>query len=192
MACLLEFSGFYILFNLLFSKCMYIFKTFVFRCQRRRRDLNPRAATNGLLPFQGSPFSHLGTSAVSWFLWFIAAKTCQRRGWDSNPCALADKRFSRPPRYDHFDTSPNALLHFNRSRCICQALFSIFKISLKIFVVHFVALISGNLGILSLILSSVNIFLHFFQVIFLRFYRYSKSLCFASLGVLKTSPVPII
>ena len=25
---------------------------------------------------------------------------------DSNPCALADKRFSRPPRYDHFDTSP--------------------------------------------------------------------------------------
>ena len=30
---------------------------------RRRRDLNPRAATNDLLPFQGSPFSHLGTSA---------------------------------------------------------------------------------------------------------------------------------
>ena len=38
-----------------------------------------------------------------------------RRGWDSNPRALADKRFSRPPRYDHFDTSPkvcsNILLH---------------------------------------------------------------------------------
>ena len=31
--------------------------------QRRRRDLNPRAATNDLLPFQGSPFNHLGTSA---------------------------------------------------------------------------------------------------------------------------------
>ena len=29
----------------------------------------------------------------------------QRRGWDSNPRALSDKRFSRPPRYDHFDTS---------------------------------------------------------------------------------------
>ena len=29
-----------------------------------------------------------------------------RRGWDSNPRALSDKRFSRPPRYDHFDTSP--------------------------------------------------------------------------------------
>ena len=30
--------------------------------KRRRRDLNPRAAINDLLPFQGSPFSHLGTS----------------------------------------------------------------------------------------------------------------------------------
>ena len=31
---------------------------------RRRRDSNPRAATNDLLPFQGSPFNHLGTSAT--------------------------------------------------------------------------------------------------------------------------------
>ena len=31
----------------------------------------------------------------------------KRRGWDSNPRALSDKRFSRPPRYDHFDTSPS-------------------------------------------------------------------------------------
>ncbi len=30
-----------------------------------------------------------------------------RRGWDSNPCAREGKRFSRPPRYDHFDTSPD-------------------------------------------------------------------------------------
>ena len=29
---------------------------------RRRRDLNPRAAINDLLPFQGSPFSLLGIS----------------------------------------------------------------------------------------------------------------------------------
>ena len=34
----------------------------------------------------------------------------ERRGWDSNPRALADKRFSRPPRYDHFDTSPSMQL----------------------------------------------------------------------------------
>ena len=32
----------------------------LFFCLRRRRDLNPRAATNDLLPFQGSPFSQLG------------------------------------------------------------------------------------------------------------------------------------
>ena len=32
--------------------------------KRRRRDLNPRAATNDLLPFQGSPFNRLGTSAL--------------------------------------------------------------------------------------------------------------------------------
>ena len=31
-----------------------------------------------------------------------------RRRWDSNPRGLAPKRFSRPPRYDHFDTSPCA------------------------------------------------------------------------------------
>ena len=31
----------------------------------------------------------------------------ERREWDSNPRALADKRFSRPPRYDHFDISPS-------------------------------------------------------------------------------------
>ena len=31
----------------------------------------------------------------------------KRRGWDSNPCAQKDKRFSRPPCYDHFATSPD-------------------------------------------------------------------------------------
>ena len=66
--------------------------------KRRRRDLNPRAATNDLLPFQGSPFGQLGYFSI------------KRRGWDSNPRALSDKRFSRPPRYDHFDTSPSLAL----------------------------------------------------------------------------------
>ena len=31
-----------------------------FKVERRRRDLNPRAAINDLLPFQGSPFGQLG------------------------------------------------------------------------------------------------------------------------------------
>ena len=39
-----------------------IFKSCSFKRERRKRDLNPRAATNDLLPFQGSPFSHLGIS----------------------------------------------------------------------------------------------------------------------------------
>ena len=83
--------------------------------QRRRRDLNPRAAINDLLPFQGSPFSLLGTSPDK------LAKKKKRRGWDSNPRALADKRFSRPPRYDRFDTSPCRILAVSLSRRKCYS-----------------------------------------------------------------------
>ena len=42
----------------------YFLKFFIFfkiqNLKRRRRDLNPRAAINDLLPFQGSPFGQLG------------------------------------------------------------------------------------------------------------------------------------
>ena len=42
----------------------YFFEVFYFfkiqNLKRRRRDLNPRAAVNDLLPFQGSPFGQLG------------------------------------------------------------------------------------------------------------------------------------
>ena len=96
--------------------------------------MNPRAATNDLLPFQGSPFNLLGTSAwlnlVSYSIYIrrqITKTRLQRRGWDSNPRALADKRFSRPPRYDHFDTSPNALFYFTEVSTFCQVLFLIFS-----------------------------------------------------------------
>ena len=37
----------------------YFFQVFS-NLKRRRRDLNPRAAINDLLPFQGSPFGQLG------------------------------------------------------------------------------------------------------------------------------------
>ena len=67
--------------------------------------MNPRAAINDLLPFQGSPFGQLGYFSTVRSLSFLSFYN-ERRGWDSNPRALADKRFSRPPRYDHFDTSP--------------------------------------------------------------------------------------
>ena len=36
--------------------------------ERRRRDLNPRAAINDLLPFQGSPFGQLGYFSKSPYL----------------------------------------------------------------------------------------------------------------------------
>ena len=44
------------------------------------------------------------TESESVALPFGDSPILKRRGWDSNPRALADKRFSRPPRYDHFDT----------------------------------------------------------------------------------------
>ena len=56
-----------------------------------------------------------GAPSTSWVLLqtddaddlFNLHETCKsRREWDSNPRALSDKRFSRPPRYDRFDTSP--------------------------------------------------------------------------------------
>ena len=55
---LLEFSG---LHCCLFVK-VHFYQAIKGDCQRRRRDLNPRTAINDLLPFQGSPFSLLGTS----------------------------------------------------------------------------------------------------------------------------------
>ena len=119
--------------------------------ERRRRDLNPRAAINDLHPFQGCPFSLLGTSAkyrclnISYIIFnWQAFLPVQRRGWDSNPRALADKRFSRPPRYDHFDTSPcfapqsvrDLFYHQNSSlSTIFFTFFDIFCFALKCFVI---------------------------------------------------------
>ena len=50
----------------------YFFEVFYFfkiqNLKRRRRDLNPRAAINDLLPFQGSPFGQLGYFSKSPYL----------------------------------------------------------------------------------------------------------------------------
>ena len=102
--------------------------------------MNPRAAINDLHPFQGCPFDLLGTSPneVDFHNLYNTVKiNLQRRGWDSNPRALADKRFSRPPRYDHFDTSPNAhpfaqrKIYINKKGRACQQLFSFFSYFFK-------------------------------------------------------------
>ena len=39
----------------------------------------------------------------------VFSRLLWRRGWDSNPCALARKLISSQPRYDRFDTSPYIL-----------------------------------------------------------------------------------
>ena len=72
---------------------------------RRRRDLNPRDTFAPYSLSRGAP-SPLGYFSKGCCLY----KKMWRRGWDSNPRALSDKRFSRPPRYDHFDTSPSIYL----------------------------------------------------------------------------------
>ena len=59
-------------------------------------------------------------------------ETCRffwRREWDSNPRGLSPKRFSRPPRYDRFDISPNiqfveyysqSLIYYTPFISVCQ------------------------------------------------------------------------
>ena len=41
-------------------KCLSTTFFIFYNCERRRRDLNPRAAVNDLHPFQGCPFGQLG------------------------------------------------------------------------------------------------------------------------------------
>lgn len=134
--------------------------------------MNPRAATNDLLPFQGSPFNLLGTSAWlnldSYSIYIrrqIIKTRLQRRGWDSNPRALADKRFSRPPRYDHFDTSPNALFHFTEVSTFCQVFFYFFKILISEFCVSLAFSATTQL-VYHVIRQMSTLFLTFFRSIF--------------------------
>ena len=65
-------------------------------------------------------------SVVNNFLNIFSTFSVERREWDSNPCALADKRFSRPPRYDHFDISPYTLFSV-RHVSVRRKMYSIIK-----------------------------------------------------------------
>ena len=68
-----------------------------------------------------------------------------RREWDSNPRALADKRFSRPPRYDHFDISPFAFCFsaLQKARIILSSTFSFVNNFFYFFRLFIFRLISG-------------------------------------------------
>ena len=131
--------SFYLILNCLSRTFLIFLKHLVFKkIKAEKEGFEPSRRVNDLLPFQGSPFGQLGYfsklphAIASFFrsvLYYIALSfICQelfltfqkffilfkqRREWDSNPRALADKRFSRPPRYDHFDISPyNVFQHF--------------------------------------------------------------------------------
>ena len=75
---------------------------------------SPNCPTQSLLIFFRSVLYYIALFFVCQELFFIYFHSQQRREWDSNPRALADKRFSRPPRYDHFDISPYALFSVRR------------------------------------------------------------------------------
>ena len=171
---------FRVLYTVQFSRYLMGDIGFTPTSERRRRDLNPRAATNDLLPFQGSPFSRLGTSAC-WILYIMKFFCSKRREWDSNPRALSDKRFSRPPRYDRFDISPNVLSHYKVCKLVCQVFFYIyFSININptaaapengVCPVDVCRLLSFSSATTSLILSpfirSVNCFFHNFSIFLL-------------------------
>ena len=97
--------------------------TFV-EVRRRRRDLNPRAAINDLLPFQGSPFSHLGTSPKLKHIHDIIGLTTKRRRWDSNPRPLSESPVFKTGSLNHSDTSPRLLEQYIILHRPCQGFFS--------------------------------------------------------------------
>ena len=75
--------------------------------------MNPRAAINDLHPFQGCPFGQLGYFSEYITRYLIRSLKISNSivflmsGEDGIRTHVAcAKRFSRPPRYDRFDTSP--------------------------------------------------------------------------------------
>ena len=78
-----------------YNKYIIILKTVlvnIFVSKRRKWDLNPRAAINDLLPFQGSPFNHLGISPN----WSTLSKKNGGEGGIRTHGPLRSHRFSRP------------------------------------------------------------------------------------------------
>ena len=77
-----------------------------FETERRRRDLNPCAAVNDLLPFQGSPFGQLGYfSMLDDYDLYMNGKI-ERREWDSNPRPLSESLVFKTSSLNRSDTSP--------------------------------------------------------------------------------------
>ena len=139
--------------------------------KRTRRDLNPRAAINDLHPFQGCPFSLLGTSAKSRCLniskYYIVigkpfACPTERVGFEpTRPCGQTVFKTASlwPLRY----LSSNVLCYFTKAFRFCQELFWSF------FIVCFEAFRSSHATLMNF--STVSLccqpcFWHFFHFFF--------------------------
>ena len=124
--CKVSFRG-----NLFFTNCFFV----ILSLSRVGRYICLVKGKNGIQPFpaSGSPTAGFSLSLKCERLQRVAALLYPksfppkqkdtfadvllfwRRLRDSNPCGLAPKRFSRPPRYDRFDTPP-------RLRRICATI----------------------------------------------------------------------
>ena len=105
-------SLFYRIFRVLHTVQSLIFKVLNgFLKPAQKEGFEPSHRYQRSTPFPGEPLQPLGYFCLYQCLTIqlLYKVVLKRRGWDSNPRALSDKRFSRPPRYDRFDTSPNML-----------------------------------------------------------------------------------
>ena len=150
----LEFSGFYILFS--FQGSDILSRLASLNIQRRRRDLNPRAATNDLLPFQGSPFSHLGTSA-DWHFIFNYLSRAERVGFEpTRPCGQTVFKTASlwPLRYlsKRAQLLYHAVFHLSRTFLFFYLNFLCFfikeksfkAVTFRLFLLFSAAVLSGN------------------------------------------------
>ena len=86
----------------------HFFQVF-FKSEAEKEGFEPSRRYSRPAPFPGVSLQPLGYFSKLLNLTRdrgIFKSDTKRRWLDSNPRALSDKRFSRPPRYDHFDTSP--------------------------------------------------------------------------------------
>ena len=74
--------------HLCLSRTFFIFFNFFQSQKRRRRDLNPRAAINDLLPFQGSPFGQLGYFSKLPYSITVVFLFCSNSKYDYNASFL--------------------------------------------------------------------------------------------------------
>ena len=149
--------------------------------------MNPRAATNDLLPFQGSPFNHLGTSA--WLIHndylFVKASHCVCLNGESGI------RTHAPFRTNGFQDRLVMTASISLQTCfsILQDKKRFVKSFFNLFFLVFLTLllfISSSV-IISCLPEYVNTFFIFFQKLFQRLFQALNSAC----AIIRSSGVVI-